>query len=403
MLLREGNKLNVNISPETGAGTNTKGFKQKLFKMDVRAYTMIGALVVIWLLFSLMNETFLTPRNLSNLFLQMSGTAVLAIGMVLVIVAGQIDLSVGSLVGLTGGVAAILNVWYDWNTVPVVIVTIALGAVVGLIQGWWIAYRAVPAFIVTLGGMLVYRGILLMVSGSKTIAPLSPAFRKIGQAYMGTGTGLLLAVIALLITVFVIFRKRASRIQYGFEVSSVEISIAKSVGYGVLILGFTFVMNQYQGIPVPFVTVILMAIIFTFISKNTVFGRQVYAIGGNAEASSLSGINIKRRLLLVFVLCNTLAAVSGIIFTARLNAATVTAGNMLELDAIAACVIGGTSLVGGAGTIPGAIIGALVMASLDNGMSIMNLDSYWQYIVKGLILVMAVWVDIYTRQKKKVS
>ncbi|WP_235550931.1 sugar ABC transporter permease [Paenibacillus sp. Soil787] len=371
--------------------------------MDVRAYTMIGALVVIWLLFSLLNETFLTPRNLSNLFLQMSGTAVLAIGMVLVIVAGQIDLSVGSLVGLTGGVAAILNVWYDWNTIPVVIVTIALGAVVGLIQGWWIAYRSVPAFIVTLGGMLVYRGILLMVSGSKTIAPLSPAFRKIGQAYLGTGAGLLLGILSLMITVIIIFRKRASRIQYGFEAPSIAMSIAKIVFYGVLILGFVFVMNQYQGIPVPFVTVILMALIFTFISKNTVFGRQIYAIGGNAEASSLSGINIKRRLLFVFVLCNTLAAISGIIFTARLNAATVTAGNMLELDAIAACVIGGTSLVGGAGTIPGAIIGALVMASLDNGMSIMNLDSYWQYIVKGLILVMAVWVDIYTRQKKKVS
>lgn len=400
---RGGNKLSLNISTNKKTGMNSGEWKQKLFQMDIRAYTMIGALVVIWLLFSLLNDTFLTPRNLSNLFLQMSGTAVLAIGMVLVIVAGQIDLSVGSLVGLTGGVAAILNVWYEWNTIPVIIATIALGALIGLIQGWWIAYRTVPAFIVTLGGMLVFRGVLLMISSSKTIAPLSPSFRKIGQAYLGTGTGLALGVITLLITIVIIFKKRASRIQYGFEAPSAAISLAKCVGYAVLILGFVLVMNQYQGIPVPFVTVILMAIIFTFISKNTVFGRQVYAIGGNAEASSLSGINIKRRLLLVFVLCNTLAAISGIIFTARLNAATATAGNMLELDAIAACVIGGTSLVGGAGTIPGAIVGALVMASLDNGMSIMNLDSYWQYIVKGLILVLAVWVDIYTRQKKKLS
>lgn len=383
--------------------STTNGFKRKILQMDVRAYTMIGALVVIWLLFSLLNETFLTPRNLSNLFLQMSGTAVLAIGMVLVIVAGQIDLSVGSLVGLTGGVAAILNVWYDWNTVPVVLITIGLGAVVGLVQGWWIAYRAVPAFIVTLGGMLVYRGILLMISGSKTVAPMSVSFRKIGQAYLGENLGLILGILTFIITVFVIFRKRVSRIKYGFEAPSTSLSIAKSIGYGILIIGFVVIMNQYQGIPIPFVTVILMGVIFTFISKNTVFGRQIYAIGGNAEASRLSGINIKRRILLVFVLCNTLAAISGIIFTARLNAATGTAGNMLELDAIAACVIGGTSLVGGSGTIPGAIIGALVMASLDNGMSIMNLDSYWQYIVKGLILVMAVWVDIYTRQKRKVA
>jgi D-xylose transport system permease protein len=155
-------------------------------------------------------------------------------------------------------------------------------------------------------------------------------------------------------------------------------------------------------VPVPFLIVIVLAVIFTFISKNTVFGRQVYAIGGNAEASRLSGINIKKRILMVFVLSNTLAAIAGIIFTARLNAATGTAGNVLELDAIAACVIGGTSLMGGVGSIPGAIIGGLVMASLDNGMSLMNLDSYWQYIVKGLILVLAVWVDIYSRQRKKV-
>ena len=203
--------------------------------------------------------------------------------------------------------------------------------------------------------------------------------------------------------VFSVFRKRASRLKYGFDAPSIGASSLKSLLYGILIIGFVVLMNQYQGIPVPFIIVILLAVVFTFISKNTVFGRQIFAIGGNAEASSLSGINIKRRLLLVFVLCNTLAAVAGIILTARLNAATSTSGMNLELDAIAACVIGGTSLVGGAGTIPGAIIGALVMASLDNGMSIMNLDSFWQYIVKGLILVLAVWVDIYTRQKKKIS
>lgn len=393
--------MSANVGTETV--TNVSETKRKLFQLDVRAFTMIGALIFIWLLFTLLNDSFLTPRNLSNLFLQMSVTAVLAIGMVLVIVAGQIDLSIGSLVGMTGGVAAILNVWHGWDTVPVVIVTVALGALVGLIQGWWVAYRAVPAFIVTLGGMLVYRGVLLMISGSKTIAPMSPEFRKIGQAYVGANVGLLLAVLAFAVTIFIVFRKRASRIKYGFEAPSASASIIKCLFYGVLIIGFVLLMNQYQGIPVPFVIVILLAVIFTFISKNTVFGRQVYAIGGNAEASSLSGINIKRRLLLVFVLCNTLAAIAGIILTARLNAATGTSGVNMELDAIAACVIGGTSLVGGAGTIPGAIIGALVMASLDNGMSIMNLDSFWQYIVKGLILVLAVWVDIYSRQKKKVA
>ncbi|MEX2461077.1 MAG: sugar ABC transporter permease [Paenibacillaceae bacterium] len=391
--------MSTNVGTSDVVSTNRKLFA---FKMDVRAFTMIGALLAIWLLFSFLNGTFLTPRNLSNLFLQMSATSVLAIGMVLVIVAGQIDLSVGSLVGLTGGVAAILNIWYDWSLVPVIIATIALGAVIGFIQGWWVAYRAVPAFIVTLGGMLIFRGALLMISGSKTVAPMSPEMRKIGQSYLGSNWGLILGILTFIITVVIIFRKRASRIQYGFEAPSITLSIAKSIFYGILIVGFVYLMNRYQGIPFPFLIVIVLAVIFTFISKNTVFGRQIYAIGGNPEASRLSGINIKKRLVMVFVLCNTLAAISGIILTTRLNAATGTAGNMNELDAIAACVIGGTSLMGGAGTIPGAIIGSLVMASLDNGMSLMNLDSYWQYMVKGLILILAVWVDIYSRQKKKV-
>ncbi|MCU6792155.1 sugar ABC transporter permease [Paenibacillus sp. WQ 127069] len=374
---------------------------QLWMKMDIRAYAMIGALVAIWLLFSLLNDTFLTPRNLSNLFLQMSVTSVLAIGMVLVIVAGQIDLSIGSIVGLTGGVAAILNVWYDWSTVPVIIATILLGAVIGFIQGWWVAYRAVPAFIVTLGGMMVFRGLWLGISGSKTIAPLSPGFKYIGQSYLIGPIGLILAVIAIVFLVIGLLRKRNSRKKYGFELEPMTFTMAKAVIYAALILGFVLLMNQYQGIPVPFLIVIVLAVIFTFMAKNTVFGRQTYAVGGNAEASRLSGINTKRRLLVVFVLCNTLAAVAGLILTARLNAATSNAGNMYELDAIAACVIGGTSLLGGAGTIIGAIIGALVMASLDNGMSIMNVDSYWQLIAKGSILVVAVWFDIYSRQKKK--
>jgi D-xylose transport system permease protein len=374
---------------------------QTWFKMDVRAYAMIGALIAIWVLFSILNDTFLTPRNLSNLFLQMSVTSVLAIGMVLVIVAGQIDLSVGSIVGLTGGIAAILNVWYDWNTVPVIIATLLIGALIGLIQGWWVAYRAVPAFIVTLGGMLIFRGIWMGISGSKTIAPLSPGFKYLGQAYLLGPLGLLLGGAAVIITTVGLLRKRTSRKKYGFELEPMPFTLAKAVLYAALILGFVFIMNQYQGIPVPFVIVIVLAIIFTFIGKMSVFGRQVYAVGGNSEAARLSGINTKRRLLITFVLCNTLAAVAGLILTARLNAATSSSGINYELDAIAACVIGGTSLLGGAGTIAGAIIGALVMASLDNGMSIMNLDSYWQFIVKGCILVVAVWFDIYSRQKKK--
>lgn len=370
------------------------------FKFDARAYTMIGALLAIWVLFSLLHERFLSPTNLSNLFLQMSVTSILAIGMVLVIVAGHIDLSVGSLVGFIGGVVAMLNVWYDWPALPVIIVAIALGALIGCIQGWIIAYKAVPAFIVTLGGMLLFRGLLFGTTGSVTVAPLSPGLKSIGQSYTSDLIGWIIGCVGLLIAAALVLRKRASRNKYGFPVEPLAISVIRIIAAGVLILGFVAVMNSYKGIPVPFLMVVVLALIFTFITRNTTFGRQVYAIGGNPEAAKLSGINIKRRVMLVFVLCNTLAAVSALVLTARLNAATMTAGQNYELDAIAACVIGGTSLIGGAGSIMGALIGALVMSSLDNGMSLMNMESFWQYIVKGGILVLAVYVDIHTRNRK---
>ncbi len=377
--------------------------KMAWFKLDVRAYTMIGALLSIWILFAFMHDRFLSVTNLSNLFLQMSVTSILAIGMVLVIVAGQIDLSIGSLVGLMGGIAAILNVWYEWNTIPVIIVTLAIGAAIGFFQGWIIAYRAVPAFIVTLGGMLVFRGLLFGLTGSVTIAPLSPSLKSVGQSYMVDMIGWIFGVVALAVAGLMILRKRSARQKFGFEVEPLAFSITKILVYGLLILGFVNIMNSYKGIPVPFVMVIVLALVFSFISKNTTFGRHIYAIGGNPEAARLSGINIKKRILIVFILCNSLAAVAGLVLVSRLNAATMSAGTMYELDAIAACVIGGTSLMGGIGTIAGALVGALVMASLDNGMSIMNLESFWQYIVKGSILVLAVYVDIYTRNRKKAA
>jgi D-xylose transport system permease protein len=393
--------MNAMQQTETNSAGTARSGKKNLFVLDMRAYSMIGALLVIWVLFSVLNDTFLTPRNLSNLFLQMSVTSILAIGMVLVIVSGQIDLSIGSLVGLTGGIAAILNVWFDWHAVPVIITTIVIGALIGLWQGWWVAYRAVPAFIVTLGGMLIFRGILTGITGSKTVAPLSLDLKAIGQGYVLPWFGYVLAAAAVAVTALFMFKQRKERANYGFEVRPIGVTAALLLFYSILIVGFVVLVNQYQGIPLPFIVVIALAVLFSFIAKKTVFGRQVYAIGGNAEAAMLSGINSKRRILMVFVLCNTLAAIAGLILTARVNAATVGAGNMYELDAIAACVIGGTSLMGGIGTIPGALVGALVMASLDNGMSIMNIDAFWQLIVKGSILILAVWFDIYSRSRKK--
>ncbi|MCG3084414.1 sugar ABC transporter permease [Anoxybacillus sp. LAT_35] len=375
--------------------------KKNIFgKIDIRAYTMIGALIAIWIFFGMLNETFLSARNLSNLFTQMSVTAILAIGMVLVIVAGHIDLSVGSIVGLTGGVAAILSNWMGMPTSVVIVCTLLAGALVGFVQGWLVAYRAIPAFIVTLGGMMIFRGALMGITKSTTIPIFDAQFIALGSAYFTDIFGMILAAVAIVTLFISTFRKRKSRQQYGFTVSPLPIEIAKLLVISVLILLFVLTMNSYKGIPFPIIFVIALALIFSFIATKTTFGRHVYAIGGNVEAARLSGINIQRHTMMLFVFTGLLSAIAALVLTARLSSATISAGQMYELDAIAACVIGGTSLMGGSGTIIGAIIGAMVMTSLDNGMSLLGMETFWQYIVKGSILILAVWIDIASRKRK---
>ncbi|MFC0215076.1 sugar ABC transporter permease [Paenibacillus chartarius] len=367
--------------------------------MDVRAYTMVGALILIWILFGVLNETFLTPRNLSNLFTQMSVTSILAIGMVLVIVAGHIDLSVGSIVGLTGGIAAILSNWMGQPTIIVILGTIAVGLVLGMLQGWLVAYKAVPAFIVTLGGMLVFRGLLMGITESMTVPISDPVFALMGNAYFAKGFGWILAAITISCLLWSVYNKRKSRLRYGFQVEPLAFDLLKAVGLSLLVVAFVLVVNSYKGIPFPIIFVAVLAVLFSLLSTKTTFGRHIYAIGGNIEAARMSGIHIKLKTMMVFVFSGLLASVASIVLTSRLSSATITAGNMAEMDAIAACVIGGTSLMGGSGKVSGAILGALVMTSLDNGMSLMGLESFWQYLVKGSILVFAVWLDISNRSK----
>ncbi|MGG3844848.1 sugar ABC transporter permease [Aeribacillus composti] len=393
--------MELKVTAQQKTNVKKKSLKDIIGKIDVRAYTMIGAIVAIWLFFGILNDTFLTARNLSNLFTQMSVTSILAIGMVLVIVAGHIDLSVGSIVGLTGGIAAIFSNWMGMPTIVVIVVTLVAGAIVGLLQGWLVAYQAIPAFIVTLGGMMAFRGILMGITKSTTIPIFDANFIALGSAYFTNMFGNVLAILAVVILVILTIRKRKTRLNYGFEVMPLSLEIMKILFLSSLIVLFVITMNSYKGIPFPIIFVIGLAVIFSFIANNTTFGRHIYAIGGNSEAARLSGINIKSRTMMLFVFSGLLSAVAAIVLTARLSSATISAGQMYELDAIAACVIGGTSLMGGSGTIIGAIIGAMVMTSLDNGMSLMGLDTYWQYIVKGSILVLAVWIDIASRKKNK--
>ncbi len=391
------------MTVDGNAPVQEKSYWQRLsFKFDIRAYTMIFALIAIWLLFSVLTDgRYLIPRNISNLSRQMSITAVLAIGMVMVIVATHIDLSVGSILGLTGALAAVLQVWYHVPTVWAILATLALGVLIGAWQGFWVAYGKVPAFIVTLAGQLAFRGVVMGILKGLTVAPMWPDFKNISSGYLELLPGVILASLGILTLIISKLRARRAKLKYGFEVRPIAIELLILAFYCGLIILFTYILYQYEGIPYPILVVLALVLIFTFITKNTQFGRQVYAMGGNADAARLSGINIRRRTMLVFILMGLLSAIAGILTTARLNAATTTAGSNMELDAIASCVIGGTSLMGGVGSIPGAILGALVMASIDNGLSMMNTESFWQFVIKGLVLLLAVWLDIKTKDTKK--
>jgi len=355
-------------------------------KIPWRALTMVLALLVIWVVFAALTDgTFLTPRNLTLLARQMAVTSILAVGMVLVIVAGQIDLSVGALAGLAGAVAAMAFTNRDWPLLLAFLAALLLGTALGAAQGALVAYLRIPPFIVTLGGMLVFQGALLGATGGVSTSP-TRAFLFVGQAYLPHALGWGLAgASALLLGALGLRGDVGAR--------------ARSFVLAALALGFAGVMNAYEGIPLPVLLVLALATALYVLAAHTPFGRHLYAIGGNREAAFYSGIAIERHVVLVFTLMGLLSAVAGIVLTARVGSATSDAGRMMELDAIAAAVIGGTSLLGGQGTVWGALLGALVMASLDNGMSLLNTEAFWQPILKGAILVIAVGADIASRRR----
>lgn len=370
-----------------------KGFK--IETSALRAYTMLGALVLIWVFFHWQTgNIFLTPRNLSNLMLQTSVTGILAVGMLMVIVSGNIDLSVGSLLGLAGGVAAILLTNWGYGIVPAILAAILVGVAIGVFQGFLTAYLGIPAFIVTLGGLLAWRGAIKGISQSETIPIADPAFKAIGQSYITPGLGWILAAAAIAAVLFLAFRNAKARKEYGLGEPNFGREAIKSILPIAAIISFIFIMNSYAGVPIPVLILLAVALIGYFITNNTTFGRYLYAIGGNADAARLSGINNKANIVMVFALLGALTGIAALIFTGRVGSASPDAGVLKELDAIAACVIGGTSLMGGRGTVFGACLGALIMASLDNGMSLLNVRDFMQEIVKGSILVAAVGLDM---------
>lgn len=381
---------------------------QKLLKRNIRQYGMIIALVLIMLLFQILTDgLLLKPLNITNLILQNSYILVLAIGMLLVIITGNIDLSVGSIAAFVGAISAILMVKMQVPTIVTVLISLLIGALVGAWQGFWVAYVRIPSFIVTLAGMLLFRGLTMIVLDGQSIAPFPEAFQMISSGFLpdlfgGSGVHLLTIVVGLILSAVFVwseFKNRNTQLSYHFEVDSKGIFTAKLIGMVAVINLFTFVLATYEGIPNILILLFALIVVYSFVMNKTIMGRHIYALGGNEKAAALSGVKTKQKVFWVFVNMGVLSALAGLIFAARLNAATPKAGVNFELDAIAACFIGGASATGGIGTVVGAMIGGLVMGVMNNGMSLIGLGIDWQQGIKGLVLLLAVAFDIYNKNK----
>ena len=379
--------------PVSGAFSGLKG-------MNLQVFVMIAAIVAIMLFFTWTTEgAYLSARNISNLLRQTAITGILAVGMVFVIISAEIDLSVGSMMGLLGGAAAIFDVWLGWPLPLTIVVTLGLGLLLGAWNGWWVAYRKVPSFIVTLAGMLAFRGILIGITNGTTVSPTSPAMSQIGQSYLPDGIGFGIGVAGMAAFIIWQWRGRMRRQALGLATPASASTVGRQTITAVIVLGAIWLLNDYRGVPTPVLILAALLLAGMFMATRTAFGRRIYAIGGNLEAARLSGISVERTKLAVFAINGLMVAIAGLILSSRLGAGSPSAGNIAELDAIAACVIGGTSLAGGVGSVADAVMGAFIMSALDNGMSMMDVATFWQYIVKGVILLLAVWMDSATKRR----
>jgi len=360
---------------------------------------MLLALIVIWLFFQWATidpnhpyGIFLGAINFSKLLQQTAVTGVLAVGMLMVIVSGNIDLSIGAVVGLAGGIAAMTQ---GWGLVPCLALAIVVGLVIGAIQGSLVAYVNIPSFIVTLGGLQAWRGVILKLTKGATIPVELPFFRSLGRDFIDPRIGMVLAAVAIAAIAWSNIRRNRARRKHGLPTLTMGSTLVRILVPSIVIIAFVVLMNKAGGIPIPVIFLVAVALAGAFLTANTTFGRYLYAIGGNPDAARLSGINLKRYVLAAFCLMGALSGLAAILHTARVGSGSPDAGTLMELDAIASCVIGGTSLMGGRGTVFGAVLGALILASLDNGMSLLNVENWAQYVVKGGVLVAAVGFDMF--------
>ena len=401
----------VQVAPSTtqvAPSTTEKVVVPNFIKKNIREYGMLLALVVIMGFFQyLTNGTLMQPLNLTNLLLQNSYIVIMALAMLLVIVTGVVDLSVGSIAGFIGALAAVLMVELRWHYVPATLMCLVAGALIGGLQGYFIAFHRIPAFIVTLGGMLVFRGATLALLNGQSIGPFPPEFQMISSGFIPDPLGgeslritsLLIGVIVAIWLFVMSLRTHIDRQRYGAATEPYGFVILKNVAFSAAIIGLSYQLSTYKGLPNVLIVMFVLMMGFDFFTNRTTTGRRIYALGGNEKAARLSGVKTDWLQFSTFVSMGVLSALAGLVFAARLNTATPKAGVGFELDVIAACYIGGASATGGVGKVTGAVIGAFIMGVMNNGMSILGIGIDYQQVVKGIVLVAAVFVDIYNKNK----
>ena len=378
-------------------------------KNNLRNYGMLLSLFAIMLFFQIVTDgTLLQPLNLTNLVLQNSYIVIMALGMLLVIVTGHIDLSVGSVAGFVGAVAAVLMVRYHVDYPLAFIACLLVGAAIGAAQGYWVAYFKIPSFIVTLAGMLVFKGLALALLQGQSVGPFPTTFQKLSSGFIPEvlpgadtlhPTSLLIGAVLALGLIFSSAKGRAREQSHGIDVEPYAVFVAKSFLLSGMVLYFTYLIASHRGLPNVLVIMMALIALYGFVTRRTVVGRQIYAVGGNAKAAKLSGIKTEQLTFLTFVNMGALAALAGLVFAARLNTATPKAGLGFELDVIAACFIGGASAYGGVGRVGGAVVGAMIMGVMNNGMSILGIGIDYQQVIKGIVLLGAVCIDVYNQRR----
>ncbi|GAA2945380.1 MULTISPECIES: multiple monosaccharide ABC transporter permease [Streptomyces] len=399
-------------APPGGGGSASDGGLLRLMldgmRRNMRQYGMLMALGLIVVLFAVWSGgDLLLPRNVSNLVLQNSYILILAIGMMLVIIAGHIDLSVGSLTAFIGAMSAVLMVEHDLSWPLAVVLCLAIGAVAGSVQGFFIAYLGIPSFIVTLAGMLLFRGLTEIFLKGQTLGPFPKDLQKIANGFLpevGPNTNYhnLTLLLGLALIAFVVFqevRDRKRQQEFALDVLPAKLFLLKMVALVAAVLVVTLLLASYKGAPVVLLILGVLVVGFGYLMRNAIIGRHIYAIGGNLPAAKLSGVKDKKVTFLVFLNMGMLAALAGLVFAARFNAASPKAGLNFELEAIAASFIGGASMSGGVGTVLGAIIGGLVLGVLNNGMNLVGIGTDWQQVIKGAVLLAAVGFDVWNKRK----